>query len=261
MTAGLIPAVPLEATGLVRAAFSTRHGGVSAGAYHSLNLGYTVGDLPEAVTANRARVAEALGITSGTLAEAEQVHGSLVAAVGRSGDGRPGGAPIRGADALITADPGVWLAVYAADCVPVLILDERTPAIAAVHAGWRGTAAAIVPRVFGRMREAFGTTPADCTVVLGPAIGGCCYEVDAPVGRAMAGAPWWGAAARPTGPDRWRLDLKTAIRFQVLACGVPDARAITMAFCTACRPDLFFSHRRDGVTGRMAACLSLLSDR
>ncbi|HKV46111.1 MAG TPA: laccase domain-containing protein, partial [bacterium] len=121
MTADLISAAPLEATGLVRAAFSTRRGGVSGGAYHRLNLAYTVGDAAEAVTANRARVAAALGIASGTLAEAEQVHGNQVAVIGRGGDGRPGGGPIRGVDALITADPGVWLAVYAADCVPVLI--------------------------------------------------------------------------------------------------------------------------------------------
>ena len=107
------------------------------------------------------------------------------------------------------------------------------------------------------MRDAFGTDPQDCVAELGPAIGGCCYEVDRPVARAMEGAPWWPAAARPTGPDRWHLDLRLAVRRQLVDAGVPDARITTSPFCTGCRPDLFFSYRRDGVTGRMAACIAI----
>ena len=169
----------------------------------------------------------------------------------------PLGAPIPGVDALVTADPGVWLAIYAADCVPVLVLDTATPAIAAVHAGWRGAAAGVVPAALDRMRTAFGTAAAQCRVVLGPAIGGCCYEVDAPVARAMEGAAWWPEAARPTGPGRWHLDLRTAIRRQLVDLGVPADHVTIVPHCTACRADLFFSYRRDGVTGRMGACIGL----
>jgi YfiH family protein len=245
----------LEGTGLVRAVFTTRLGGGSRGPYRSFNLAYGVGDIPQAVTANRRRLAGTLGIARGALAEAEQVHGSVVGIL--DSDSPLGRGPLPGVDALVTRMRGVWLAIYAADCVPVLLLDVATPAAAAVHAGWRGTAAGIVPATLDRMRTAFGTAPAQCLAVLGPAIGGCCYEVDMPVARAMREAPWWTQAARPTGPERWHLDLRVAIRQQLLVAGMLPDRVAVMPFCTACRPDLFFSYRRDGVTGRMAACISL----
>lgn len=252
MTGSLIPAPSLDGIGLVRAAFTTRLGGASVGPYRSLNLARTVGDDPEAVSTNRGRLAALLGMAPHALAEAEQVHGSRTAVV------EAGGGPIRGVDALVTSRVGLWLAIYAADCVPVLLVDTKTPGVAAVHAGWRGTAAGIVPETIARMRHAFGTDPEQYTATLGPAIGGCCYEVDLPVARAMEQAPWWPEAARATGPERWHLDLRTAIRRQLMDAGVPPGRIASVPLCTACRPDLFFSYRRDGVTGRMAACISLL---
>ncbi len=211
------------------------------------------------MSTNRRRFADLLGLASDALAEAEQVHGNRVAVLVR-GTGTPldpGGHPVRGVDALVTNHRGLWLAIYAADCVPVLIIDATTPAVAAAHAGWRGIAAGVVPATIASMRGAFGTHPGHCTVELGPAIGGCCYEVDAPVAQAMEGAPWWPDAARPTGPERWHLDLRVAVRRQLLEVGVPADRIRSVPYCTACRPDLFFSYRRDGATGRMAACISL----
>jgi purine-nucleoside/S-methyl-5'-thioadenosine phosphorylase / adenosine deaminase len=248
----LIPAHALDATGLVRAAFTTRLGGVSIGPYHSLNLSRSVGDDPEAVSTNRGRLGALLEMAPRALVEAEQVHGNRAAVVAS------GGPPIPGMDALVTNRAGLWLAIYAADCVPVLLVDAETPGVAAVHAGWRGTAAGIVPETIARMRTAFGTDPERCTATLGPAIGGCCYEVDLPVARAMEQAPWWPEAARATGPERWHLDLRTAIRRQLIDAGVPAVRIASVPLCTSCRPDLFYSYRRDGVTGRMAACISLL---
>ncbi len=224
-----------------------------------MNLAYSVGDDADAVSQNRRRLAGLLGMAPPALAEAEQVHGNRVTLLEHGAgalQGRAGG-PIRGVDALVTDQRDLWLAIYAADCVPVLIVDATTPAVAAAHAGWRGTAAGIVPATIARMREALGTDPGQCAAELGPAIGECCYEVDAPVARAMEGAAWWAEAARATGPERWRLDLRTAIRCQLLEAGVPAARITTVPLCTACRPELFFSYRRDGVTGRMAACISL----
>ena len=255
----LIAAPALADTRLVHAAFTTRCGGVSGGVYRSLNLAYTVGDARDAVAANRRRLTGALGVAAGSLAEAEQVHGSGVAVLDRP---RPrerdvDGGPVPGVDALITEVAGLCLAIYAADCVPVLALDPHRPAIAAAHAGWRGVAAGIVPATLDRMRGTFATDPARCIIVLGPAIGGCCYEVDAPVARAMGAAPWWPLAATASRPGRWKLDLRVAIRHQLSALGVPEERVTVLPHCTACRPDLFFSYRRDGVTGRMGACISL----
>jgi YfiH family protein len=260
LSGSLIPAPSLDGTGLVRAAFTTRLGGVSRGPYHSLNLAYSVGDDPDAVSQNRLRLAGVLGAAAAVPVEAEQVHGGRAGVLATGiGDPQPASrGPIPGVDALVTNRRGVWLAIYAADCVPVLLVDTRTPAVAAIHAGWRGTAAGIVPETIARMGEAFGTDPERCAVELGPAIGGCCYEVDLPVARAMEKAPWWPEAARATGPERWHLDLRTAIRRQLLQAGIPSGRIAVVPLCTACRPDLFFSYRRDGITGRMAARISLL---
>ena len=255
----LIAAQALEDTRLVHAAFTTRRGGVSGGVYRSLNLAYAVGDAADAVATNRRRLAGALGVAAGALAEAEQVHGNGVAVLDGPGPLRSAGdsPPIPGVDALITDAAGLWLVIYAADCVPVLVLDPRRPAIAAAHAGWRGVAAGVVLATLDRMCRAFATDLGRCIVVLGPAIGGCCYEVDLPVARAMEGAPWWPLAAHCSRPGRWQLDLRAAIRHQLHAMGVPKERVTALPYCTACRPDLFFSYRRDGVTGRMAACISL----
>ncbi|HEX4835239.1 MAG TPA: peptidoglycan editing factor PgeF [bacterium] len=253
MTPGLLPARSLESTGRVRAAFTTRTGGISQGRYTSLNLAHNVGDSPHAVAENRRRLAKSMGARLESLVEAEQVHGSAVAVVGPGA----GGTVVPGVDALVTGSEGIWLAIYAADCVPALVLDSASPAIAALHAGWRGTAAGIVEETLRRMRDVFGTDPARCRVALGPAIGGCCYEVDAPVARAMEHMSWWAESARPTGPGRWHLDLRAAIRRQFLALGVPPSAIEVVSDCTKCRPELFFSYRRDHVTGRMAACIHL----
>ncbi len=257
----VISAESLQRSGAVHAVFTTRGGGVSRGPFASLNLGHAVGDEPDAVSENRRRLHDRLGIVPGGLAEAQQVHGTGVAvlAAGSSRAHLPGppAGPAPGADALLTDRPGLWLVIYAADCVPVLIADPTIPAVAAVHAGWRGTAGGIAPAAIARMRAAFGTEPSACLVELGPAIGGCCYEVDLPVARAMEGAPWWPLAARPTGPERWHLDLRAAVRHQLIEAGVPADRITTVPYCTACRSDLFFSYRRDGTTGRMAACIAI----
>jgi YfiH family protein len=139
----------------------------------------------------------------------------------------------------------------------MLIVDPDRPAVGALHAGWRGTASGIAPALLKTMAERFRTRPDRVRVTLGPAIGKCCYEVDAPVARAMAYAPWWGAAARPTGRGRWHLDLREALRRQLVTAGVPDASVETVRECTMCRPDLFFSYRRERVTGRLAGCIRL----
>lgn len=243
----------LEATGVARAVFTTRQGGVSAGPYRSLNLSYAVGDARASVDQNRRRAAAAVGADPRRLVEAQQVHGARAAVVGPGDAGRI----VPGVDALLTASPEIWLAVHTADCVPVLILDPRPPAAAVVHAGWRGVAARAVPEAVARLEDGLRCDPAQCLAALGPAIGGCCYEVDSPVADAMGAAPWWSRAARPGSPGKWHLDLRAAIRAQLIVAGVPADHIEVTPGCTRCGPDLYFSYRRERATGRMAACIRL----
>jgi len=243
----------VAATGRADAVFTTRAGGVSAGAFATLNLSYGVGDAPDAVRENRRRVARAWRATLECLVEAEQVHGSTVASVGRDA----AGTVVPGADALVTDAPGVWLAVYSADCVPLLVVDPERPAVGALHAGWRGTAEGIVRVLFDVMRARFGTRPDRLRAALGPAIGPCCYEIDDPVARAMEGEAWWRDVATATRPGRWQLDLRGAIARQLLESGVASDAIEVVGGCTACDREQFFSYRRDRVTGRLAGCIRL----
>jgi YfiH family protein len=233
--------------------FTTRIGGVSASPFATLNLGRGVGDVPERVEANRRRVMEALGCDPAGQVEASQVHGREVAVVTRT----ERGTKIDGADALVTADRGVVLAIHAADCVPILLWDPRRGAVGAVHAGWRGTAAGVAAAAVETMIKTFGTDPRDLRVGMGPAIGPCHYEVDDPVASAFALWSWSEAVLLSGDPGRWHLDLVDANRRMLEALGVPPGQIWVSGLCTACHPDRFFSYRREGVTGRMGALISL----
>jgi YfiH family protein len=142
-------------------------------------------------------------------------------------------------DALLENSGGAVVAVKTADCVPILLADERTRAVAAVHAGWRGTEAGIVSGAVRMMAERFGTRPGDVHAAIGPAIGACCYEVGAEV------------MERFGGQGRGRLDLAEENRRQLLECGVTGNRIYASNLCTMCRTEEFFSFRRDADTGRM----------
>lgn len=254
------------------AAFTTRGGGFSAGPYASLNLGAGGGDDAATVAANGRRLAGALGFSPDGLARLRQVHGADVEVVERPGR-------LGAFDAAVTDRPEVVLLVLAADCVPVLLVDPDRPAVGAVHAGWRGTAADAPGAAVRRMVEAFGSRPARLQAAVGPGIGPCCYEVDEPVAErfAAAGLPfegWPGARppetelpiGRPAGDRegraRWRLDLAAAVRARLVAAGLDPAAVEVAGLCTACRPDLFFSHRRDGArSGRQAGLIWLPGTR
>jgi YfiH family protein len=129
--------------------------------------------------------------------------------------------------------------------------------VAALHAGWRGTAAGIVGALLEAMARHFGTRPGRLRAALGPAIGPCCYEVDEPVAQAMAGEAWWDEVATATRPGRWQLDLRRAVRRQLLDGGVAPGAIELVGGCTACDRERFFSYRRDRVTGRLAGCIRL----
>jgi YfiH family protein len=245
-------ASPLEALGVPHV-FTTRLGGVSAPPFDTLNLGRGVGDAPEAVAENRARAARALERDLEAHVEAAQVHGREVVVVSRAHRGQT----LPGADGLITVDPAVMLAIHCADCVPILLSDFRRHVVAAVHTGWRGTAAGAVVAAVVAMTAVFGSDPGDITAAIGPSIGPCCYEVDAPVVERLRAWPWHTEVLAPSRRrGHWMLDLWEANRRQLVEAGVPTSAITTAGLCTAHHPALLFSHRRDGATGRMAALIA-----
>jgi YfiH family protein len=227
------------------AAFTTRVGGVSTGPFAALNVGGGQGDDPTAVRANRRAVCAALGLDPGRVAVGQQVHGAEVRVLERPHGPAPFCEALEGwpeGDGLLTAAPGLALAVLGADCLPVLLWRRDTPRVSAVHAGWRGLAGGIVERAAAALGD-----PARTGAAIGPGIGPCCYEVGEPVRRAFAGrfgpAVVAGAA----------VDLAAAARAALVAAGVPAAAVWTLPTCTACDAGRWFSHRRDrGVTGRQA---------
>ncbi|GGI97316.1 laccase domain protein [Alicyclobacillus cellulosilyticus] len=245
-----------------RGLFSFRVHGMSRFPYASLNVGLHVGDRTEHVVANRNRCAQALGVPLTHWVFAEQVHGTQVAVVGRAdcGAGSDGHVPpIPGADALITGEPGVVIAVMAADCVPVLLYDRRNRVVAAVHSGWRGTVGHIVVKTLARMREVFGTATTDVEAWLGPSIRRCCYEVDRAVASQVAAAFGERFVMRRRGrADRFLVGLAQCIRADLTRAGVPGEQVRDSGVCTSCRVDVLFSHRAEGGrTGRQLAAVCL----
>ena len=229
----------------VRAAVSTRTGGASRGPWRSLNLADHVADDGEAVARNRARLRKELELPEEPRWLVQR-HGARVAEAGSAADGAP-------ADGIAARGPGAVCAVLAADCMPVLLCDRDATVVAALHAGWRGIAAGVVEAGV----RAVGAAPGELMAWLGPAIGSERFEVGPGVrGAVLAGDPGGGDAFRPSGrPGRWRADLERIVRRRLARCGVGSVHG--GGRCTASDPALFFSHRRDGVTGRMAALVWL----
>jgi polyphenol oxidase len=248
---------PLEREGFANA-FSTRGGGVSPFPEGSLNLAGFDQDSAENIRENRRRFTSALG-GDWTLAVCWQVHGSDVLVVRDPEDQRPDD---ERCDALATNLKGVLLGVKTADCVPVVLGDSRSGACAAVHAGWRGTLAGIVTRALARMREEFGTEPADVRAALGPSALGCCYEVGAEVIDSFS-AKFADADSlfKRTREGHALVDLHEANRRQLVEAGVKSERIHALPLCTMCRPDLFFSYRQDrklyGRTGRLMSVIGM----
>ena len=263
----VVQSAVLEASDGIVHAFSTRQGGVSRPPFDTLNLGQSVGDDSAAVEQNRRRLFGAFGIDAARVVRAWQAHEDGVLRVDAGLTGRPGfpGCLLDERakfDALITRLPGLALVVTTADCLPILIHDPVRAAVAAVHAGWRGTAKRIAARALGAMREAYGTDPADCRAAIGPGIRGCCFEVDAAVTDSMAAAlPNWEKHARANRSGHWLLDLAEVNRAILEAAGVRADCIEDVGLCTSCRNALFFSHRAEkGRTGRMMNFILLKAD-
>lgn len=226
----------------VRRVTTTRAGGVSAPPYDSFNLGDHVGDDPAAVAANRSRLSAAIGLPDDHVVWMNQVHGDHVEVV----DG-PRERSFDATDALVTAVPGVALAVVTADCVPVLMADARAGVVAAAHAGRVGAANGVVLRTVEAML-ALGARPADISVLLGPSVSGPNYEVPEEMAAAVEARLPGSRTTTPRGTPA--LDLRAGIVRQLAEAGVTaidvDPR------CTVADPALF-SHRRDNPTGRLAS--------
>ena len=233
--------------------FPARHGvtprseGVSSGAYASLNVGDAVGDEPDRVAENRARVAARLGVPLERIVFLDQVHGDRVVAAAEVRRAAPGATA---ADAVVSDDPADVLAIGVADCRPVLFHDPSTGAAAAAHCGWRGALAGLAGKVVAEMGERFGSVPAQLHVAVGPGIAGACYQVGPEVVTAFAEAGFPGRIAWPDDEGRFRLDLAAAIESTLRHAGVWSERIHVDPACTHCDAERFFSYRRDGVTGR-----------
>ena len=240
----------------VVAAFTGRSGGTSAQPHATLNLGLRVGDDLRRVLANRRRVATVLGLAGHPWALARQVHGARILTVEamRLGQGPPEAKPPLGdADGLVTTDPGVVLAVLTADCAPVLLADPAAGVVGALHAGWRGLAAGVVEAGVAAMAE-LGADPAATAGLVGPAVGGCCYEVGPEVREAVGDR--LPAALATTRDGRPALDPAAGAAQALALAGV--GQVTVAAECTFDLEERHFSHRRDaGRTGRQAGLIAL----
>jgi polyphenol oxidase len=191
------------------------------------------------------------------LLSVKQVHGTDALVVDRSlsPDDRFHG----GWYALVTDQPGVMVAVRTADCVPVLLHDPTRRVVAAIHAGWRGAVAGIVPKTIALMQSRFGSDPAQLRVSIGPSAGVCCYEVDEPVlDRLSEALREWEEVVQDRRGHRARLNLKRLIREQAHRSGARQEHVTAVNLCTICHGDLFFSYRREGaVVGTMVSAIGL----
>jgi polyphenol oxidase len=229
------------------AAESTRHGGVSPAPYDSLNLGLNTADEHANVAENRRRFFQSIGAEALPLASSYQVHGKAVLYAVQPGR-------YEGYDAIVTDQPGLLIGVTVADCAPILVYDAQNRALAAIHAGWKGTAAHIATEALQLMARRFGTQGADCYAFIGTCIDGENYEVDEAVAGHFEGACKW----QGRHPGKWQVDLKAANKMQLLAFGIPDAQVEVSPFSTFQHGGDYFSHRREqGRTGRMLAVIGM----
>lgn len=224
------------------------------------NLALHTGDPPEQVVVRRARALTALGLNPDQLVTAIQTHGTRIGVVDSSFAGA-GAVDLKTAlpdtDGLITATPGLVLAIFTADCLPVFIYDPGTPAIGLVHAGWRGTLHQIVPKALVEMNRAFGTVADKCWVALGPGIGPDCFRVNSDLAAEFA-------VRRPESvihdqsESEYRVDLTQYNQYLLKLAGVRPERIISSGICTACTVGDFYSYRAEhGTNGRIISILAI----
>jgi hypothetical protein len=226
----------------VRHAFNLRTGGTSGGPFESFNLGRAVGDEAAAVDENHRRFAAAAGYQVGALYELSQVHGARVRLA--AAHELPQSVRLEEGDALVAPRGAIAIGVRVADCVPVLIADAHTGAVAAIHAGWRGTVAGVLEAGVHAL-SALGAEPSALSVALFPHIRACCFEVGDEVAQQLQAC-----SPDPNVVDRSRakphVDLAAILRAKLRALDVPASAVDDVAGCTRCEAERFFSFRRDG---------------
>ena len=241
-----------EVPGLVHS-FLGRTGGVSSGHLAYLNLGRREEDRAECLAENKRRVGAAFGVVEGKIFTVSQVHSDRIVIIDNPNI-TPEVIKSQEADGIITDVKGVSIGILTADCVPVLLFDRKKRVVAAIHAGWKGTASKISAKAVEIMMERFGSRPQDITAAIGPAIGPCCYEVGEEVVSAFGHQK--GVAVQHG--KNWHIDLPKANQLQLQDAGVTEIDLSDI--CTSCRTDLFFSHRKEmGKTGRQLSFISLIS--
>lgn len=246
----------------LRHAFSTRTGGISPAPWDSLNLGPGRGDGEACLQENYRRLCAAVGVDVTRVVLSKQVHEDNIRLVTAddAGKGLWRERDYASVDAMICREKNIPLVVFGADCGVILLHDPVQQAIGAVHAGWRGAAQGLVKKTALRMAEAFGTDPADLWCALGPSIGPCCFETDEDVPAALQST--LGSTAQDYTVRRgskWHIDLKAVNAHWLRDAGVPADHIDRCGHCTACMPQLYWSHRRMGeARGNQCAIISLV---
>ena len=249
--------IALNEIPFLRHGFSTRHGGVSALSADSLNLSLVSWDSAANVAENRRRFLAALGLEHVHVATLSQVHSDRLHILDENvpaENGRPE------ADALATRQRGIAIAVQVADCFPIIVVDPKNRAVAAVHAGWRGTLARIFTKTVAGMRAAFGSEASDLITAVGPGIHPCSFEVGPEVAEEFR-VEYPGAylsRPHPAQQGKYLLDLPQALRIQFQEAGLRPDSIFDLDACTCCNTNEFFSYRGEGTySGRMMALVCL----
>lgn len=238
--------------------FTTRHEGVSRTPYNSLNLGTNTLDQEYNVEGNRNLLARTFGSTPDKLVTVKQVHGTDILVIDEPNEDVSHFLALE-SDAIITNQPDIMIGICVADCAPILFCDTNKKVIAAVHAGWQGTANKLAKKTILAMKTFFDSNPEDIQVAIGPCIGQCCYEVDTPVKNIFQQNGYdWSLYTKQKDSLHWNLDLVAANRDQIIDNGIPFINIESADTCVCCQRDLFFSYRRDeGETGRQMGFIML----
>lgn len=257
----------LDETGIVKHCFTTRFGGASEGIFESLNLSFTRGDSEEAVFENYKRVAYALDAVPEDIVTSDQTHTTNVIRVGKDdmGNGITKPRSYTDVDGLVTDEPGVVLATFYADCVPLYFVDTVHRAIGLSHSGWKGTVNRMGQKTLDVMKNEFGTNPRDVIAAIGPSICQACYEVSEDVAIkfidefAIEKDPNASRILISKGHGKYQLDLWKANSIVLTDAGILSKNLSVTNICTCCNPNLLFSHRASqGKRGNLGAFLALL---